>query len=517
MNPQNSNANQEGSNKSPNAKNRDSETGLNQPSSTLLLNAIPQQIWTADTSGEINYVNDTVCRDFGQSRETVLAYGWTAFVHKDDLATSINSWKASLESGKEYTNEFRLLFSDGNYYWHLAIARLVRQEGKSDIWVGTNTNIHLQKTSEARKDEFISIASHELKTPLTTSKGFHQLLLRMVGEGKIKTYLERSAGQLTRLEKLIADLLDVSKINAGKMIFDSKTFNFSAMLTDVVAEMRQIYPSHQLLLVAENNISFTGDQFRLEQVVHNFISNAVKYSPDAKTVEISARIIDENIIVSVKDYGIGIKSKHLKQLFERYYRADNSSTRFNGLGLGLYISADIIKRHGGSFWIESSFGNGATFSFKLPLISSGSADPDIRTKSYYRDKHLSITCPVGSDIMYVEWTGYQDMNTVKRGGSLMIEYLKENRRSKVFNDNRLVPGTWSEASDWAANIWLPLMELAGLKFFAWILSESAFSQLSAQKSVENEEKHSEIVFFTQAEEGLKWLEEKSTFQPDVDI
>jgi len=514
MNPQNSKANQEGSNKSLNTKNLDSETGLDQATSTLLLNAIPQQIWTADTSGEINYVNDTVCRDFGHAQETILAYGWKAFVHKDDLATSINSWEASLKTGQEYTTEFRLLFSDGNYYWHLAIARLVRQDGKSDIWVGTNTNIHSQKTSEARKDEFISIASHELKTPLTTSKGFHQLLLRMVGEGKIKTYVERSAGQLSRLEKLIADLLDVSKINAGKMVFDSKPFNFSDMLSNVVGEMHQMYPSHKLLLENENDINFIGDQFRLEQVVHNFVSNAVKYSPDAKTIEINSRIIDGNIIISVKDYGIGIKSKHLKQLFERYYRADNSSTRFNGLGLGLYISADIIKRHGGSFWIESKFGEGSVFSFKLPLISSGSIDPDIRTKSYYRDTHINITCPVGSDIMYVEWTGYQDMNTVKRGGSLMIEYLKENHRSKVFNDNRLVPGTWSEASDWAANIWLPLMELAGLKFFAWILSESAFSQLSAQKSVENEDKHSEIVFFTQAEEGLKWLEEKPTLQPD---
>ena len=508
MNPQSSNSHQDGSKASPNAHNQDNALISDQPSSTLLLNEIPQQVWTANTAGEINYVNDTACMDFGQTRETILAYGWTAFVHKDDLAASIDRWKASLESGQEYTAELRLLFSDGNYYWHLAIARLVSQGNKSAIWIGTNTNIHIIKTSEARKDEFISIASHELKTPLTTSKGFHQLLLRMVEEGKIKTYLERSAGQLNRLEKLIADLLDVSKINAGKMIFDSKIFDFSGMLVNVVAEMQQIYPSHKLLLTAEDNISFTGDQFRLEQVIHNFISNAVKYSPDANKVEISVKVIDENIIVSVKDYGIGIKSNHLQQLFERYYRADNSSTRFDGLGLGLYISADIIKRHGGGFWIESSFGEGSVFSFKLPLIKSISIAPDIRTKSYYKDKHLIINCPIGSDIMFVEWTGYQDIITVKRGGSLMIDYLKENKRSKVFNDNRLVPGTWSEASDWAATTWLPLMELAGLKYFAWILSESAFSQLSAKKSVENDEKHAEILFFTQAEEGLKWLEEK---------
>jgi hypothetical protein len=113
---------------------------------------------------------------------------------------------------------------------------------------------------------------------------------------------------------------------------------------------------------------------------------------------------------------------------------------------------------------------------------------------------------MGSDIMHVDWTGYQDIHSVKHGGFLMIEYLKKNKCSKVFNDNRLVPGTWSEASDWAANIWLPLMELAGLQFFAWVLSESAFSQLSAMKSVENEKKQAEILFFTDASEAMQWLE-----------
>lgn len=506
MNSQSGRAHQKSSRTSVDKENsKDNPQGT---SSSVLLDAIPQQVWTADINGKITYVNAVICRDFGQTSETILASGWTAFVHKDDLEKSLNLWNASLQSGQEFTTEFRLLFSDGKYYWHLTIARMVRQEHMPNIWVGTNTNIHIQKLIESRKDEFISVASHELKTPLTTSKGFHQLLLRMVGDGKIKTYVERSAGQLNRLEKLIGDLLDVSKINAGKMTFDYKDFDFSQMLTNVIKEMQQIHPTHQISLAADNNIHFSGDQFRLEQVIQNFVSNAVKYSPDAKSVEIIAKVTDENIIVSVKDFGIGIKPKDLKQLFERYYRADNSSTRFDGLGLGLYISADIIKRHGGSFWIESTFGEGSVFSFKLPMNNSKLINPEICTKSYYKDKHMTINCPAGSDTMYVEWTGYQDMNTVKRGGALMIDYLRENPRNKVFNDNRMVPGTWSEASDWASNTWLPLMEQAGLKFFAWILSESAFSQLSARKSVENEHKVAEILFFTHAEEGLDWLKMK---------
>jgi PAS domain S-box-containing protein len=476
-----------------------------QPSSALLLNAIPQQIWTANTTGDINYVNEIICRDFGYDQEKILSNGWTSFVHRDDLPESIRRWKASLESGKDYSVEFRLLFSDGQHYWHLSRARIVKQEGEPDIWVGTNTNIHDQKLNESRKDEFISIASHELKTPLTSIKGYHQLLERLVDEGPIKNYLHRTAGQLDRLEKLIQDLLDVSKINAGRMVLDMELFSFSDMLKDTIEGLRKIYPTHQLILDQKNEIKFRGDQFRLEQVIQNFISNAIKYSPRADKVTIAANITDENIIVSITDYGIGIEQQSLNKLFQRYYRADNTSTRFEGLGLGLFISADIIKRHGGSFWIESELGVGSVFSFKLPLAPDQPIEAEIHTETNYKDRHLTISCPPDSDIMHVEWTGYQDMHSVKHGGSLMIEYLKANPHSKVFNDNRLVPGTWSEASDWAAKVWLPLMELAGLKFFAWILSESAFSQLSAMKSVENDEKKAEIIFFDQAEQGLTWL------------
>ncbi|MFC3560276.1 ATP-binding protein [Pedobacter jamesrossensis] len=475
------------------------------PFPNLLLSAIPQQVWTANATGEIDYVNEIICSDFGHSQQAILEHGWTAFVHKEDLETSVELWQKSLRSKNDYVTEFRLLFADGNYYWHLARARLIEQQGRPDIWVGTNTNIHFQKLNEARKDEFLSIASHELKTPLTTIKGFHQLLLKSMEDGKTKNYLQRSASQLERLERLIGDLLDVSKINAGKLTLNQDNFNFSQMLSDAVSEMNHIYTSHKLNLEIEKDIVYTGDKFRLEQVIQNFISNAVKYSPGASKVDIDCRIIDKNLIVSVKDYGIGIDPKDVKKLFDRYYRADNSSTRFDGLGLGLYISADIIKRHGGSFWIESTIGQGSVFSFKLPLLQEKYFEPKIRTNSYYKDRYITISCSQDSDIMNVEWTGYQDMHSVKHGGSLMVEYLKANQKSKVFNDNRLVPGTWSEASDWAATVWLPLMELAGLKYFAWILSESTFSQLSAEKSIDNEAKRSEIIFFNQAEEGIAWL------------
>lgn len=484
------------------------EPNNDEVTSLFLLNALPQQVWMANAAGQINYVNEMICRDFGFNRSLVVRNGWKTFVHPDDLQVSVERWTESLQTENEYNTEFRLRFADGEYYWHLARAVAVKQDGKPTIWVGTNTNIHHQKTNEYRKDEFISIASHELKTPLTTIKGYNQIMIRQDKQGHFTSFLQKSAGQLKRLEKLISDLLDVSKINAGKMLFNLEHFDFSEMLHEAISSARQISPSHQIVLENEIQLQYKGDRFRLEQVVLNFLSNAVKYSPKAEIVKVATELRDGNIVVSVTDYGIGIAPKDLGKLFERYYRVDNSSSRFDGLGLGLFISAEIIKRHGGSFWIESELHKGSVFSFKLPLTPHHPIEAEIRTKNHYKDKYIAISCNEGDEIMHVEWTGYQDMRSVKHGGSLMIDYLKYNNCSKVFNDNRLVLGTWSEASDWAAEVWLPLMEQAGLKYFAWVLSPSAFSQLSAKKSVANDDKTSDILFFNQADEAMDWLKNK---------
>lgn len=219
-------------------------TGDDHLSSLSLLNAMPQQVWTAGIDGYINYVNETICRDFGYPQSVIIENGWETFVHADDLSESLNRWQESLRTEKEYTQEFRLRFADGAYYWHLARAVLIKQVNKPSIWVGTNTNIQHHKDIESRKDEFISIASHELKTPLTSIKGYNQMLLRKVEGGAVRDFLLRSEGQLNRLEKLIRDLLDVSKINAGKMLLNIESFDFSRMLREAITAMqqRQIIP-----------------------------------------------------------------------------------------------------------------------------------------------------------------------------------------------------------------------------------------------------------------------------------
>jgi signal transduction histidine kinase len=228
-------------------------------------------------------------------------------------------------------------------------------------------DINDQKENEKKKDEFISIASHELKTPLTTIKAFFQLAKREINpEFRSYGFISKAGRQLNRMERLIEDLLDVSKINSGKMQYNLEQFEFSAILRDAVDSVQEISPTHTLVLEHVPTVMFNGDRHRLEQVIINLLNNAVKYSPDADKVIVNAELSDESLVVTIKDFGIGVSQEHLEALFERFYRVDTQH-RFQGLGLGLFISSDIIKRHGGRIWAESVEGQGSVFKFQLPL------------------------------------------------------------------------------------------------------------------------------------------------------
>jgi PAS domain S-box-containing protein len=343
------------------------ELGSSESRFGFLLNAIPQQVWTATPDGALNYVNEVVCTDFGYSIAEIVGHGWQKFIHPDDLPACLEKWTDALNNGTEYMVEFRLLFADGAYHWHLGRAIPLVEDGAIRLWIGTNTNIDLQKNNEQRKDEFLSIASHELKTPLTSIKAFNQLLQKVKDPAKLEPFVDRSSEQINRLERLINDLLDVTKINAGRVTYSMEPFDFGKMIVEAVESARLIANKHEIVLDSEANIEYTGDYFRLEQVLNNFISNAVKYSPEGSPVIVRTVAEQEYITVSVQDFGIGIAAEHKGRLFDRYYRVDNTAIRFQGLGLGLFISSEILKRHQGSCWIESELGKGSTFYFRLPL------------------------------------------------------------------------------------------------------------------------------------------------------
>lgn len=230
--------------------------------------------------------------------------------------------------------------------------------------------IEYRKQAENKKDEFISIASHELKTPLTSVKGYMHLVYRTLQNDNKEmalSHLAKANGQLDKLNELIVDLLDISKMENGKMKFNMQPFCADKMVNNVVEMLQQSNPDFTITKVGEAKETIIGDEMRLEQVVINFITNAIKYAPGANLVNVTTHIADGKFYLAVKDFGIGISEEQQRKIFEKFYRVEDESNRFHGLGIGLYICAEIIERHGGNIGVKSALNEGSEFYFNIPV------------------------------------------------------------------------------------------------------------------------------------------------------
>ncbi|MFD2966589.1 CheR family methyltransferase [Sphingobacterium bambusae] len=224
---------------------------------------------------------------------------------------------------------------------------------------------------ERQKNDFISMASHELKTPVTSIKGYTQALQRRFSkEGNIDAegFLRKMDNQINKLTALIGDLLDATKVTAGQLQYNIEDFDFNELILEITEEMQQTSRKHKIKLSLDNNVLVSGDRNRIGQVVTNLLSNAIKYSPSASEVLIDTSVSDNQVTVKVKDHGIGISKKHQENVFDQFFRASSVSDKnFAGLGLGLFIANEIIKRHRGKITVSSEEDVGSVFSIVLPI------------------------------------------------------------------------------------------------------------------------------------------------------
>lgn len=232
--------------------------------------------------------------------------------------------------------------------------------------------IEYRKDAERKKDEFISIASHELKTPLTSIKGYLQLLQRNIERGNtenIEHQLNKAQNQVEKLNELVSDLLDLSKIESGELKFNKKYFSLDKLLDECIENIQQANSTFTIKKIGKAGSDIFGDEMRIEQVIVNFLTNAIKYSPDTDKIEIKVVADSEKVYVGVKDFGIGMTEDHFKNVFNKYYRVEETSLRFQGFGMGLFICKQIIERHGGEIGVKSKLGAGSEFYFYLPITA----------------------------------------------------------------------------------------------------------------------------------------------------
>ncbi len=269
--------------------------------------------------------------------------------------------------------EFILEKKDGKKtYLQISASPIHNKQGQIFAAAATITDITHQKELEKRKDDFVNIASHELKTPITSMKLYLNSLSSRIENYKdtqVKKIIKNVNYQTDRLQGLVNDLLDVSRLQTGKMTFTKEPFRLNNLLKETTESLKAIAKEQNIILIQKNSLMVNADKFRLHQVITNLITNAIKYSGPSSDIVLEIKKDKDKAIVSVKDFGIGVPKDEQKKIFNRLYQAtDLKGKTFPGLGIGLFISKQIITRHKGSIWVESEKGKGATFFFSLPLL-----------------------------------------------------------------------------------------------------------------------------------------------------
>ena len=345
----------------------------------LLGDAMPLCVFTATAEGRLRYGNRAWTELSGLPSEAVEDLWRSEMVHPDDRERVHAAWCQSVLSSRPFEEQFRLRRqSDRSYRWFLGRAVPERNErGRTTGWIITATDIDDQKLAEAElseanaaKDAFLAAASHELRTPLAAAKMQVQLAKRKYGDeltvGTRRAF-EGLDKQVDRMTRLVCDMLDVSRLLTGRLSLELEQLDLVPLLRTSCERLQALSTSHQLRLDVPEQLLLRCDSSRIEQVVTNLVSNAIRYSPHGGPVELRAWLDGEEVALQVRDHGVGIPPEKLGLIFERFGQAHGA--RYGGLGLGLTISQGIIEQHGGRIWAESPGieGQGSTFHVRLPV------------------------------------------------------------------------------------------------------------------------------------------------------
>ncbi|GHO63315.1 hypothetical protein KSC_022070 [Ktedonobacter sp. SOSP1-52] len=314
--------------------------------------------------------NDTFLRMTGYTHEDLRTgrMNWMCMTAPEYLARTQQAHRelATQQSMTPYEKEY--VCKDGSRLPVLVGGVVLQHHSCQNITFVLDNSA--RKELEQRKDDFISMASHELRNPLAALKMQTQLVRKRLekhSQHEAATALARVEGPVKQLERLIRELLDVSKIQAGRLEYLQETVDLEALLHEVAETMQQIHTTHTIVVRGAVPRSLVGDKDRLGQIFTNLLSNAIKYSPGAETVEMDLSTSEETVTVRVRDHGLGLPREQRDKIFERFYRATGPRQKaIPGLGMGLYIVQEIVKRHGGTITVDSEVGKGSTFTVTLP-------------------------------------------------------------------------------------------------------------------------------------------------------
>jgi two-component system, OmpR family, sensor histidine kinase VicK len=291
---------------------------------------------------------------------------------KDGITTLISALFSNPGGNGEYDVEYRTIgVDDGRTRWVRAKGKVYFDAQDRPLrFIGSVLDITDQKINEQRKNDFIAMVSHELKTPLTSLTAYIQLLLRETrekGESLEADILGRANVQTRKMTGLINGFLNLSRLELGKLELQMKRFLIDDLIREVIDDLSVGIIQTEFEFLPCSPTEVAADREKIGAVIANFLSNAIKYSPKGKQILITCALRHGEVTVSVADRGMGIKADDVPHVFDRFYRVDNDNTKdISGFGIGLYLSAEIIRIHGGRIWVESDYGLGSTFYFTIP-------------------------------------------------------------------------------------------------------------------------------------------------------
>lgn len=349
----------------------------NQERLSQILETMAEGVVITDLSGKITYANPMAQKIMGlkQSPEDELHYvlpGWDIlWVNGQKLPLEHYPVNKAMSSGLPvYDYEISVKPTEGErFYISINAAPIKDAQGNIVAGIGTFMDVTNRRKAIQQKDDFISVASHELRTPVTSLKASLQLLDRLKDKpdaAMIPKLILQANKSMNKMSVLIEDLLNATDMTEGQLHLKKSWFKVYDLIQDCCHDMTS-NSQFTISIIGDTDISIFADEHKIEQVIINFISNATKYAPDSKEIIISFAKSDSDLKISVTDQGSGIPSAKLPYLFDRYYRVESSGSQYSGLGLGLYICSQIIYKHGGQIGADSEIGKGSTFWFTLPL------------------------------------------------------------------------------------------------------------------------------------------------------
>jgi PAS domain S-box-containing protein len=363
---------------------------------SAVIEAIPQVVWTAQTNGEFDFGSRRWYDYTGLTPEQTLGIAWTSAVHPDDRAQTATKWQTALATSEPTEIEYRLRAADGCYRWQLIRGVPLKNSGGQVVkWFGTITDIHVLKQAEQelqendrRKDEFLATLAHELRNPLAPIRNGLQVMRMANGNPdaveQARNMMER---QLTQMVRLVDDLLDISRISSGKLELKKERVPLLAVVNSAIETSRPLIEQmgHKLTVtLPKHSIVVEADLTRLAQVFLNLLNNAAKYSDRGGHIWLTAERQGSDVVVSVKDEGIGISADQMPRIFEMFSQVNRSLEKAQGgLGIGLTLVRRLVEMHGGRIEARSDGpGKGSEFIVRLPVVVEASIpqQEDARTE-----------------------------------------------------------------------------------------------------------------------------------------